>query len=80
LAQLDGVTIQLLKSRAPKVSARDLKFLKERMSKEELFPDVEDARDRSEIWDRLQEIQYPIPTLETFFKDRLTLEVGRSVL
>ena len=80
LAQLDGVTIQLLKSRAPKVSARDLNFLKERMSKEELFPDVEDAQDRSEIWDRLQEIQYPIPTLETFFKDRLTLEVGRSVL
>ena len=50
------------------------------MSKEELFPNVEDTRDRSEIWDRLQEIQYPIPTLETFFRDRLTLEVGRSVL
>ncbi|KAJ6090741.1 hypothetical protein N7499_003455 [Penicillium canescens] len=80
LARLDGVTIQLLKSRAPKVSARDLKFLKERMLKEELFPDVEHAQDRSEIWERLQEIQYPIPTLETFFKDRLTLEVSRSVL
>ncbi|KAJ5500687.1 hypothetical protein N7453_009738 [Penicillium expansum] len=80
LAQLDGVTIQLLKSRVPKVSARDLRFLEDRMSKEELFPDIQDAQDRSRIWERLQEIQYPIPTLETFFKDRICLEVGRSVL
>ncbi|KXG52619.1 uncharacterized protein PGRI_095690 [Penicillium griseofulvum] len=80
LAQLDGVTIQLLKSRVPKVSARDLRFLEDRMSKEELFPDIEDVQDRTEIWERLKEIQYPIPTLETFFKDRISLEVGRSVL
>ncbi|KAF3002203.1 hypothetical protein E8E15_000699 [Penicillium rubens] len=80
LAQLDGVTIQLLKSRVPKVSARDLRFLENRMSKEELFPDIEGVQDRTEIWERLKEIQYPIPTLETFFKDRISLEVGRSVL
>lgn len=80
LAQLDGVTIQLLKSRVPKVSARDLRFLEDRMSKEELFPDIEDVQDRTGIWERLKEIQYPIPTLETFFKDRISLEVGRSVL
>ena len=80
LAQLDGVTIQLLTSRVPKVSVRDLKFLEVRMSKEELFPDIDNAQDRSEIWERLKNIDYPIPTLETFFQDRLTLEVGRSVL
>ncbi|OQD77356.1 hypothetical protein PENANT_c111G02065 [Penicillium antarcticum] len=50
------------------------------MSKDELFPDIEDAQDRSQVWERLKEIQYPIPTLETFFKDRHILEVGRSVL
>ncbi|KAJ5900407.1 uncharacterized protein N7473_004477 [Penicillium subrubescens] len=29
---------------------------------------------------KLQEIDYPIPTLETFFKDRSYLEVGQSVI
>jgi hypothetical protein len=80
LGQLDGVTIQLLTSRVPKISVRDLKFLEARMSKEELFPDIDNAQDRSEIWERLKNIDYPIPTLGTFFKDILILEVGRSVL
>lgn len=80
LAQLDGVTIQFLTSRVPKISVRDLKFLEVRMSKEELFPDIDNAQDRVEIWERLKNIDYPIPTLETFFQDRLILEVGRSVL
>lgn len=80
LAKLDGVTIKLLTSRVPKISVRDLKFLEVRMSKEELFPDIDNSQDRSEIWERLKSIDYPIPTLETFFQDRLTLEVGRSVL
>ncbi|KAJ5861960.1 hypothetical protein N7455_006028 [Penicillium solitum] len=80
LAQLDGVTVKLLKSRVPKVSVRDLGFLQDQMSKGELFPDIEDPRDRFDIWERLQNIGYPIPTLETFFKDRLNLEVGRNVL
>lgn len=80
LAQLDGVTIQLLKSRVPKISVRDLKSLEVSMLKEELFPDINNAQDRVEIWERLKNIDYPIPTLETFFQDRLTLEVGRSVL
>lgn len=80
LAQLDGVTIQFLTSRVPKISVRDLKFLEVRMSKEELFPDIDNSQDRVEIWERLKNIDYPIPTLETFFQDRLILEVGRSVL
>ncbi|CAG8236717.1 unnamed protein product [Penicillium salamii] len=80
LAQLDGVTIQFLTSRVPKISARDLRFLEVRMLKEELFPDIDNAQDRVEIWERLKNIDYPIPTLETFFQDRLILEVGRSVL
>jgi hypothetical protein len=32
------------------------------------------------IWARLKEIDYPIPTLKTFFKDRLYLEVAQSVM
>jgi hypothetical protein len=35
LAQLDGVTVKLLKSRVPKVSVRDLGFLQDQMSKGE---------------------------------------------
>ncbi|CAG8890305.1 unnamed protein product [Penicillium salamii] len=80
LAQLDGVTIQFLTSRVPKISARDLRFLEVRMLKEELFPGIDNAQDPVEIWDRLKNIDYPIPTLKTFFQDRLILEVGRSVL
>lgn len=38
------------------------------------------AIDRQAVWERLKGIDFPIPTLETFFKDRLYLEVGRSVM
>jgi hypothetical protein len=80
LPLVDGVTVNVLQSRAPKVSAKDLAFLEKRMEKGVLFNDIEDQVHRREIWNRLKDIDYPIPTLKTFFKDRLYLEVGRSVM
>lgn len=80
LPLIDGVTVKLLQSRAPRVSKKDLVFLKKRMEEGELFKDIEDEAQRREIWNRLKDIGYPIPTLKTFFRDRLYLEVGRSVM
>lgn len=80
LPLVDGVSVKLLQSRAPKVSAKDLAFLKTRMETGELFKEIENEARRCEIWNRLEGIDYPIPTLKTFFKDRLYLEVGRSVM
>lgn len=44
-----------------------------------LFPSFSN-NDRQEIWSRLKEVEYPIPSLKTFFKDRLYLEVPQSVM
>ena len=44
-----------------------------------LFPSFP-YNDRQEIWRRLKEIEYPIPSLRTFFRDRLYLEVPQSVM
>ncbi|CAG8303361.1 unnamed protein product, partial [Penicillium salamii] len=92
LSLVDGVTVRLLRSRAPKVSDTDFKFLERRMNLENvevseadtkdeiLFRDIEDPDLRHSIWNRLKSISYPIPTLESFFKDRLWLEVGQNVM
>ncbi|CAG7947390.1 unnamed protein product [Penicillium salamii] len=79
LPLIDGVTVDLLQSRVPKVSSKDLIFLKDNMNKGRLFPNFSEAA-RLEIWARLTEIDYPIPTLKTFFKDRLYLEVAQCVM
>jgi hypothetical protein len=79
LPLIDGVTVDLIQSRVPKVSNKDLKFLEDNMENGRLFPNFSEA-DQREIWARLTEIDYPIPTLKTFFKDRLYLEVAQCVM
>ncbi|KAI3092997.1 hypothetical protein CBS147333_10157 [Penicillium roqueforti] len=79
LSLIDGVTVDLLQSRVPKVSSEDLRFLEDNMKKGRLFPNFSEAA-RREIWARLTTIDYPIPTLKTFFKDRLYLEVAQCVM
>jgi hypothetical protein len=79
LPLMDGATVKLLQSRAPKVSPRDHGFLKGKKDRAELFPNLSPSQ-RQEFWQQLQEIDCPIPTLETFFKDRSYLEVGQSVM
>ena len=82
LSFIDAATVGLIESRAPGVSEKDLNFLKKRMFNEEqaLFPDINNSGQRHDLWERLRRIDYPIPTLRTFFKDRLYLEVGRDVM
>lgn len=80
LSKLDAVTVHTLKCRAPKVSNRDRRFLEKKWENGSLFPYILNDQQRSEIWERLQNIDYPIPTLGTFFKDIHFLEVGRNVM
>ena len=73
------MTVGLIQARAPKVSGEDLGFLKPKMDEGMLFAKFEEEQ-RQEIWERLKKIDYPIPTLKTFFRDRIYLEVAQSVM
>lgn len=82
LALIDARTVRILESRAPGVSEKDLEILKEEMfsEKKRLFCSVNDDDQRARIWEQLRKIEYPIPTLQTFFKDRNYLEVGKDAM
>ncbi|KAJ5369966.1 uncharacterized protein N7496_006058, partial [Penicillium cataractarum] len=79
LSHIDASTVRLIRSRAPKVSAQDLSELEDEWNKGTLFSSIEDHQ-RGIIWERLKNIDLPIPTLETFFQDILYLEVGQTVM
>jgi hypothetical protein len=79
LALIDGATVKLIQSRAPGISPRDREYLENKMKSAELFSNASPSL-REELWQLLQQIDYPILTLETFFKDRSYLEVGQSVM
>jgi hypothetical protein len=80
LAAVDAVTVRKIKCRAPGISKQDLEYLDEEMRKNRLFPCITNPEQRHYIFQRLKEIRYPIPTLETFFQDRIYLEVGQTVM
>ncbi|KAE8155523.1 hypothetical protein BDV40DRAFT_306918 [Aspergillus tamarii] len=80
LSHIDAHSVELLQSRAPKVSERDMRHLKEKMDKGELFPSMHDQNIRDGVWSRLQLIDVPIPTLATFFRDRRYLDVAKKVM
>lgn len=79
-AEADAASVQMLQSRAPKVSNHDLHFLEKRMNDGTLFPSIQDGTKRNAVWDRLQTIGVPIPTLQTFFSDLRYLAVARKVM
>lgn len=80
LAAVDGGTIKKIKSLAPKVSKGDLEFLEMGMENKDLFPAIVDPQDRDRILRYLRNIDFPIPTLETFFQDILYLDVCQNVM
>lgn len=79
LSRIDAKTIKLIKSRAPGLSQQDLIDLEQDWNEGKLFRYME-TQERNLAWDRLKTIDYPIPTLETFFQDILFLEVGQTVM
>ena len=50
------------------------------MEKGTLFPSIHESAKRDTIWQRLQTVDVPIPTLGTFFKDIRYLAVARDVM
>jgi len=82
LSLIDARTVRILAARAPGISEKDFNALEKEMFSEErrLFCAVNEDSQRGLIWERLQKIEYPIPTLETFFRDRNYLEVGKDVM
>ncbi|CAG8025873.1 unnamed protein product [Penicillium nalgiovense] len=80
LAAVDGGTIRKIKSLAPKVSKGDLEFLETGMENKDLFPAIVAPQVRDRILHYLRSIDFPIPTLETFFQDILYLDVCQNVM
>ena len=76
---IDAASVKILKSKVPGVSSSDLSALEIEKENKTLFPFLDDHQ-RNLIWERLREIEYPIPTLETFFQDILYLDVGQCVM
>lgn len=79
-AGADAASVLMLQSRVPKVSNSDLNFLQKRMNDGSLFPSIHDGIQRDAVWSRLQTIDVPIPTLQTFFSDLRYLAVARSAM
>lgn len=79
-AGADAASVLMLQSRVPKVSNRDLNFLQKRMNDGTLFPSIHDSIQRDAVWSRLQTIDVPIPTLQTFFSDLRYLAVARRAM
>ncbi|KAJ5642292.1 hypothetical protein N7490_006292 [Penicillium lividum] len=79
LWKIDSSTVNIIKSRAPKVSGQDMEDLQQEWDKRKLFRFM-DEHHRNAAWERLKEIDFLIPTLETFFQDVLFLEVGQTVI
>ncbi|EAU30126.1 predicted protein [Aspergillus terreus NIH2624] len=79
-AGADAKSVQLLQCRAPKISNGDLHFLQKRMNDGTLFPLIQDGTKREALWNRLQTIDVPIPTLQTFFSDLRYLAVARRAM
>ncbi|KAG2026558.1 hypothetical protein GB937_001339 [Aspergillus fischeri] len=80
VAGADAASVEMLQSRAPKVSNRDLSDLQKQMRDGTLFPSIQDSEKRDAVWNRLQTIDVPIPTLKTFFSDLRYLAVARKVM
>lgn len=80
MALTDATTVARLQSRAPAISKKDLAALEQGMRDGSLFPGVTVPDSRVEIWSNLQTIDFPIPTLQTFFRDIRFLAVPRDVM
>lgn len=79
LSHIDAASVKIMKSKVPAISSQDLSDLRTRKENKTLFPFLEDYQ-RNMIWENLKNIDFPIPTLETFFQDILYLDVGQCAM
>ncbi|KAI2812139.1 hypothetical protein CBS115989_10745 [Aspergillus niger] len=77
----DAETVLALESQVPKLSEPDREYLRSRvMDDRTLFPSIDDSGTRAALWERLKQIDTPIPTLATFFQDLRFLGVASKVM
>ncbi|GAA93248.1 hypothetical protein AKAW_11360 [Aspergillus luchuensis IFO 4308] len=77
----DAETVLALESQVPKLSEPDREYLRSRMmGSRTLFPLIDDSDTRAALWERLKQIDTPIPTLGTFFQDLRFLGVASKVM
>ncbi|GKZ98523.1 hypothetical protein AnigIFM59636_003513 [Aspergillus niger] len=77
----DAETVLALESQVPKLSEPDREYLRSRMMDDRtLFPSIDDSDIRAALWERLKQIDTPIPTLGTFFQDLRFLGVASKVM
>ncbi|KAI2928799.1 hypothetical protein CBS147321_10962 [Aspergillus niger] len=77
----DAETVHALESQVPKLSEPDREYLRSRMMDDRtLFPSIYESDTRAALWERLKQIDTPIPTLGTFFQDLRFLGVASKVM
>ncbi|KAL7649007.1 hypothetical protein ACMYSQ_012585 [Aspergillus niger] len=77
----DAETVLALESQVPKLSEPDREYLRSRvMDDRTLFPSIDASDTRAALWERLKQIDTPIPTLGTFFQDLRFLGVASKVM
>ena len=74
MARIDQATVKAIELKAPRASTLDAKSLCSQIKGGEIFSAFSE-HERDEIWSRLQEVDGLIPSLFTFFKDLLYLQV-----
>ncbi|MCJ1250104.1 hypothetical protein MMC30_007330 [Trapelia coarctata] len=77
---LDFGTVHALQMRNPAHSKVDFAYIRSGMQKGELFPRINDERSRGALTERLQSIDFSIPSLYTFFEDTKWLEPCAKII
>lgn len=76
----DPLTVESLQSRIPTLSKSDLVYIQEHMQSGQLFPEIKDPIQRSNIVRRLLTIKDIIPTLYTLIRDIRYLKRPAKIL
>ena len=76
---IDSSDVQLLQSRAPRVSHEDILFLRKHFEAGRLFSSLENEI-RQQLWERFQQRSRTMPGFFTFFKDFNYLSMLQSVV
>lgn len=63
------MTLVKLKDRIPKLCKSNKSLVQDRIRSGTLFPEITDSTARSQILENLLLVNYPIPTLNTFFEN-----------
>ncbi|KAL8673857.1 MAG: hypothetical protein Q9168_001722 [Polycauliona sp. 1 TL-2023] len=78
LGFLDAKTVEILEGRCPKAAEVDFSSIKDRQW--ELLPYLSDRAERDQLWNRINTVEYTIPSIYTFLEDTKYLEPCAKVM